>query len=158
MGDPTRYQSRHLLFEILYFTIEIRYLFAGIHHSAQFIFEYFSLYMMFCKNVVLHGHFFHLHSSMLGVDRCCKRQTLFKCHKSRTECLECSKTLGRRLGTPPLLRPFGLELLPFKPRAYRDPHLLLSNLTTAYPRTLVWTAVTDIGFHRVWSNVRRPRR
>jgi len=40
---------------------------------------------------------------MLGVDRCCKRQTLFKCHKSQTECPECSKTPGRRSGTPPLL-------------------------------------------------------
>jgi len=32
-----------------------------------------------------------------------KHQTLFKCHKSQTECLECSKTPGRRSGTPPLL-------------------------------------------------------
>jgi len=32
-----------------------------------------------------------------------KRQTLFKCHKSQTECLECSKAPGRRSGTPPLL-------------------------------------------------------
>jgi len=45
----------------------------------------------------------HLHLSMLGVDSCCKRQTLFKCQKSQTECLECSKTPGRRSGTPPLL-------------------------------------------------------
>ena len=31
-----------------------------------------------------------------------KDQTLFKCHKSQTECLECTKTPGRRSGTPPL--------------------------------------------------------
>ena len=47
------------------------------------------------KNVVLRGH---LHLSMLGVDRCCKHQTLFKCHKSQTECLECSA-----VGNPTLL-------------------------------------------------------
>ena len=55
---------------------------------------------MFCKkNVVLHDHFVILHLSMLGVDRCCKRQTLFKCHKSQTECHECSKTPGQRSRT-----------------------------------------------------------
>ena len=32
-----------------------------------------------------------------------KHQTLFKCNKSQTECHECSKTPGRRSGTPPLL-------------------------------------------------------
>ena len=32
-----------------------------------------------------------------------KHQTLFKCHESQAECLECSKTPGRRSGTPPLL-------------------------------------------------------
>ena len=47
--------------------------------------------------------FCHLHLSMLGVDRSCKHQTLFKCHKSQTECVECTKTPGRRSGTPPLL-------------------------------------------------------
>ena len=40
---------------------------------------------------------------MLGVDRCCKRQALFQCHESQTECLEYSKTSGPRSGTPPLL-------------------------------------------------------
>ena len=37
---------------------------------------------------------------MLGVDRCCKRQTVFKSHRSQTECLERLKTPGRRSGTP----------------------------------------------------------
>jgi len=32
-----------------------------------------------------------------------KHQTLFKCHESQTEFLECSKIPGRRSGTPPLL-------------------------------------------------------
>jgi len=63
----------------------------------------FSLCMMFyffkCS---LSRSFCHLHS-MLVVDSCRKRQTLFKCHKSQIECLECSKTPGRRSGTPPLL-------------------------------------------------------
>ena len=69
--------------------------------------------------------FCHLHQSVLGVDRCCKRQTLFKwhkCHKSQTDCLECSKTPGRRSGTPPLCSwSFGFELQPFKPRTRRYP-------------------------------------
>jgi len=101
---------------------------AVIHHSAHFILEYFSLCLTFCKKCSS-GSFCHLHLSMLGVDRCCKRQILFKCHKSQTECLECSKThLGNTtsaLGTsgssfgPSILAPVGIQ------------HLLLSNLTTA---------------------------
>jgi len=60
---------------------------------------YFSIF--FCTHDVLYKRsplrsFCHLHLSMLVVDRCCKHQTLFKCHKSQTECLECSKTPGRR--------------------------------------------------------------
>ena len=73
------------------------------HNSVQFIFEYF-----FCTHDVLYKRstsrsFCHLHLSVLGVDRCCKLQTLFKCHKSQTECLECSKTPDRRSETLPLL-------------------------------------------------------
>jgi len=48
-GNPTGSQIRHLLFEIHYLTIDIRHILAGIHHSAQFIFEYFSL--CFCKEM-----------------------------------------------------------------------------------------------------------
>ena len=58
---------------------------------------------------------------MLGVDRCCKRQTLFKCQKAKPSALNARKPLigGRE---PHLCsRPLGLELQPFKPRAYRDP-------------------------------------
>ena len=69
-----------------------------------------SLYLsiFFCTHDVLYERspsrsFCHLHLSMLGVDRCCKLQTQFKCHKSQTESLECTKTPGRRSGTPPLL-------------------------------------------------------
>ena len=40
---------------------------------------------------------------MLGVDGRCKRQTLFKGHESKTECLERWKTPGRRSGTPPTI-------------------------------------------------------
>jgi len=58
------------------------------------------LCMMLCKNVVVHGHFVICILSMLGVDKCCKCQTLFKCHKW---CLECLKTHGRQSGTLPLL-------------------------------------------------------
>ena len=66
------------------------------------------LSIFFCTHDVLYKRspsrsFCHLRLFMLGVDRCCKHQTLFKCHKSQTECLECSKTPGRRSGTLPLL-------------------------------------------------------
>ena len=37
--------------------------------------------MLFYKNCSLSWSFCHLHLSLLGVDRCLKRQTLFKCHK-----------------------------------------------------------------------------
>ena len=97
--------------------------FAGIHRSAQFMFEYFFLYACcFVKNAVLRGHFV-VHLSMLGVVRCCKRQTLFKCHKSQTECLKCMLENPWSAVREPHLccQPFELELRPFKPRAYRDP-------------------------------------
>ena len=87
----------------MYLTIEIRHLFAGIHHSAQFIFEYFSLCMMFCKNVVLYSHLMSFAFVRACRVRCCKRRALFKCHKSQRECLECSKTPGQRSETQPLL-------------------------------------------------------
>ena len=61
------------------------------------------LYACFVKKCSTSRSFCHLHLSMLGVGRCCNRQTLFKCHKSQTECPECSKTPGRRSGTPPLV-------------------------------------------------------
>ena len=35
-----------------------------------------------------------------------KHRTLLKCHKNQIKCLECSKTPGRRSGTPPLLSAF----------------------------------------------------
>jgi len=82
---------------------------------------------MFCKNCSPSRSFCHLHLSMPGVDRCCKRQTLglFKCHKSQTECLECSKTPGRRSRTPPLLSAFRARA-----SALQASRHLLSNLTT----------------------------
>ena len=73
---------------------------------------------MFCKNAVVYRNFVILHLSMLGVDRCCKRQTLFKCHDK--ECLECLKTLVDSREHHLCSRPFGLELRPFKPRTCRD--------------------------------------
>ena len=158
MGDPTRYQSRHLLFEILYFTIEIRYLFAGIHHSAQFIFEYFSLYMMFCKNVVLHGHFVICIRPCLGwIDVASVKHSL-NATKAAQSALNARKPLVGGWGPHLCFGPSGSSFCPLSLAPIGIRHLLLSNLTTAYRRTLVWTAVTDIGFHRVWSNVRRPRR
>ena len=68
-----------------------------------YIWVFFCVCIMFCKTCSPSRSFCHLHLSTLGVDRCCKRKTLFKCHKSQAECLEYSKTPGRRLGTPPLL-------------------------------------------------------
>ena len=91
-------------------------------HSLSLV--YFSLCVMFCKKMC--GHSVILHLSTLGVDRCCKRQTLFKCHKSQTECLECSKTPCRESHL--CSWPFELELRPFKHQ--RIHRLLLSNLTT----------------------------
>ena len=82
------------------------------------------LSVMFCKKMC--GHSVILHLSTLGVDRCCKRQTLFKCRKSQTECLECSKTPCRESHL--CSWPFELELRPFKHQ--RIHRLLLSNLTT----------------------------
>ena len=89
--------------------------------------------MMFCKKKCSPSRSFcHLHLSLLGVDRCCKRQTLFKCHKSRTKCPERSKTHGLRSGTPPLLS--ALRARASTLNASCQPigvhHLLLSNLTT----------------------------
>ena len=119
--------------------IEIWHLFAGIRHSAQFTFEYFSLCMMFFSFVKKCSRPSWLFCHLLDVDRCCKHQTLFKCHKSQTECVEYSKTPGRWSETPPLLA--------LRARAIYGPsslasvgihHLLLSNLTSvlALPRSL----------------------
>jgi len=69
--------------------------------------------------------------SMLGVDKCCKRQTLLKSrngHRIQTECLECSKTRGRPSGTPPLLWARQAS------RLHGIHHLLLGNLTTGPKR------------------------
>jgi len=68
-----------------------------------YVWVFFCVCIMFCKKCSPSWSFCHLHLSTLGVGRCCNRKTLFKCHKSQTECLECSKTPGRRSGTPPLL-------------------------------------------------------
>jgi len=81
----------------------MRHLFAGLHNSAQYIFEYFSVCMMFYKKCSPSRSFCHLHLSMLGVDRRSKHRTLFKCLKSQTECLEYSKTPDRQSRTPSLL-------------------------------------------------------
>ena len=94
--------------------------------------------MMFCKKCSLSRSFCHLHLSMVGIDRCCKHQALFKRHKSQTERLECSKTPGRE---PHLCsRPFGLELGLAPIGIHR---LLLSNLTTGYD--FGYAAITGIG-------------
>jgi len=71
---------------------------------------------------------------MPGVDRCFKHQILFKCHKSQTvkakECLECSKTPGRRSGTPPLLSALRARASALQASRLGIHHLLLGNLTT----------------------------
>ena len=96
---------------------------------------YFSIF--FCTHDVLYKRsplrsFCHLHLSMLVVDRCCKHQTLFKCHKSQTECLECSKTPGRSaVGNPTsALGSSGSSFGPSGLAPIRIHHLFLSNLTT----------------------------
>ena len=84
---------------------------AGFHHSAEFIFEYFSLGMMFCReNVILHGHF------VICICQCCQRQTPFilsNAIEAKQSALNARKPLvgGRE---PHLCS------RPFKPRACRD--------------------------------------
>jgi len=73
---------------------------ATLHSLYLSIFFYARCFVKKCSPS---RSFHHLHLFMLCVDRCCKPQTLFKCNKSQTECLECSKTPGRRSGTQPLL-------------------------------------------------------
>ena len=51
-----------------------------------------------CTSQLISGTFWLGSTTLLAF----KHQTLFKCHKSQTECLECSRTPGRRSGTPPL--------------------------------------------------------
>jgi len=84
---------------------------------------------MFCKKCSCSRSFCNLHLSMLGVDRYCKRQTLFKCHKKSAS--NAWKPLVDSREDHLCSRPFGLELRPFKPRTCRVHYLLLSNLTTA---------------------------
>ena len=61
---------------------------------------------------------------MLGVDRCCKRQTLLKAMKVEESALSARKPLVGGLEPHLCYRPF-------KPRTYIGIyHLLLSNLTT----------------------------
>jgi len=43
---------------------------------------FFCVRIMFCKKCSPSRSFCHLHLSTLCVDRCCKRKTLIKCHKS----------------------------------------------------------------------------
>ena len=107
-----------------------RRLFAGIHQSTQFTLEYFSLCMMFCKKCSPSRprSFCHL----LSVGRCCKRQTLFKCHESQTECLGCLKPLKPlEIGNPTsALGPSGSRFGPSSLTPIGIHHPLLSNLTT----------------------------
>jgi len=61
---------------------------------------------------------------MLGVDRCCKRQTLLNAMKAKESALSARKPLVGGLEPHLCYRPF-------KPRAYIGIyHLLLSSLTT----------------------------
>jgi len=109
-GGPTKSQIRHLLLKSTTSSINRSCtLISGTFllrsttlHSSYLCINYQCM-MFFCKKCSPLRSFCHLHLSMLGVYRCCKRQTIFKCHKSQTECLECSKTPGRRWGTQPLL-------------------------------------------------------
>jgi len=112
----------------------------------------FSLCMMFCKKYSPSRSFCHLHLSLLGVDRWCKRQTLSKCHKSQTECLGLSKTRGQWPGSPPssALGPSGSSFGPSSLAPIGIHHLLLSNLTTVCrERTAdIMTESSDYYAHR----------
>jgi len=87
--------------------------FGGIHHSVQFIFEYFSLCMMFCTNVVLHGHFvICICTSLVSIDAASVKHYL-NAIRAKQSALNARKPLvgGRE---PHLCS------RPFKPRAYRS--------------------------------------
>jgi len=71
-----------------------------------------------CTSQLSSGTFLLGSTTLLGR---IQASTLLKCHKSQTECLECSKTPGQRSGTPPLLSAVRTPALALKPRAYRDP-------------------------------------
>ena len=59
-----------------------------------------------------------------------KHQTLFKCHRSPTECLECSKTPGQRSGAPPVLSALWAPASALQASPVGIHRLLLSILTT----------------------------
>jgi len=82
-----------------------------------------------------------------------KHQTLLKCHKNQTECVECSTTPGRRSGTPPLLSaPSGSSFCPSGLVPLGIHHLLLSNLTT-----VIFHFITLVcGFQNVTGRRQRP--
>jgi len=102
--DPTGSQIRHLLLETHSSTSQLRSntFLLGSNTLQSLYFSIFSVHDVL-KKCSPSRLFCHLHLSVLGVDRCCKRQTLLKCHKSETQCLEYSKIPGRRSRIPPLL-------------------------------------------------------
>ena len=103
----------------MYLTIEIRHLFAGIHHSAQFIFEYFSLRVMFCKkNVGLHGHFVIFVCPCLVWIDVASAEHYLNAIKAKQSALNARKPLVGGREPHICCRPFGLEFRPFKPRTY----------------------------------------
>jgi len=93
-----------------------------------YIWVFFSIHNVFFLKCSPSRPFCQLHLFMLGVDKCCKCKTLFKCHKSQTECPECSKTPGRRSGTSPTLGSLGSSFSPSSLAPIGIHHLLLSNL------------------------------
>ena len=89
-GGSHRISVWHLLFEIHYLIIEVRHLFAGIHQRSLYLSIFLYAIVKKCSNS---RSFCHLHLSVLGVDRCCKRQTLFKCQKAKQSAQNAQKPL-----------------------------------------------------------------
>ena len=117
-----------------------------------YIWAFFLYAWCFVKKYSPSRSFCHLHLSLLGVDRWCKRQTLSKCHKSQTECLGLSKTPGQQPGGPPssALGPSGSSFGPSSLAPIGTHHLLLSDWTTVCrERTAdIMTESSDYYAHR----------
>jgi len=90
-------------------------------HSAQLIFEYFSLCMMFCKKRCSSSRSFVICicPCLVWIDAVSVKHYL-NAIKAKQSALSARKPLvgGRELHL--CSRPFGLELRPFRPRAYMD--------------------------------------
>jgi len=124
----------------MYPTIEIRYLFAEIHHSAQFIIWVFSVCMMFCKkSVVLHGHFvICICPCLVWIDAARIRHYLNAINALN------ARNPWSAVGNPTsALGPSGSSFGPSGLAPIGINHLLLSNLTTKFSSVRVMWPILE---------------